>query len=392
MLRFLGFYYALWGSLWVSAFTPPEDGLYAVFETTEGTFAVRLFHEDVGYTVANFVGLAEGSRAWLDVTTGVVRREPYYDGITFHRVIEGFVIQAGSPNGMGTDGPGYTLWDEIRTDRRHSAAGVLSMAKTGDPNSGGSQFFLTLRATSSLDGNHTVFGEVVEGLAIVQAIGAVPTGGDDRPLTPVVIEALQILRQGPAAEAFDVSAFALPVVDTLTATFSAQGPALNFTAEANGEGLFYFSEDLVDWTRANSTFPLGPQAVRWDLTGVMDNRERLFLRPSQLIQPPPLDRRGGELFLRLSESETITLRFDAEDPQVGTYRYDEAGTGTEGEIRFYEWRRLAAGYQVLVDYIGLLPMQLHLQTQTSSGPVEVRVLNSLVGGTDFTILGTFSIP
>ena len=170
-----------------------EPGTYAVFETTEGSFTVRLFEKEVPKTVANFVGLAEGTKEWKDPSTGEKKTAPYYDGIIFHRVISGFMIQGGDRLGTGTGGPGYNFGDEFHPSLRHSRPGILSMANAG-PNTNGSQFFITLGPTPHLDNRHSVFGEVVEGLDVVKKIGAVPTGKQDRPVKPVVMNHVTIKR------------------------------------------------------------------------------------------------------------------------------------------------------------------------------------------------------
>ena len=170
-------------------------GTYARFETTEGTFTVRLFDKEVPNTVANFVGLAEGTKEWTDPGSGQKKKAPYYDGIIFHRVIKGFMIQGGDPLGQGTGGPGFTFADEFHPSLRHDKAGILSMANAG-PNTNGSQFFITLAPTPHLDNRHSVFGEVVEGLDVVKKIGAVATGRQDRPVTPVVMKKVTIERVG----------------------------------------------------------------------------------------------------------------------------------------------------------------------------------------------------
>jgi peptidyl-prolyl cis-trans isomerase A (cyclophilin A) len=170
-----------------------EPGTYARFDTTEGTFTVRLFDKEAPNTVANFTGLAEGTKEWRDPSSGEKKKAPYYDGVTFHRVISGFMIQGGDRLGTGTGGPGYSFADEFHPTRRHSGAGILSMANAG-PNSNGSQFFITLGPTPHLDNKHTVFGEVVEGLDVVKKIGAVPTGRQDRPVKPVVMNHVTITR------------------------------------------------------------------------------------------------------------------------------------------------------------------------------------------------------
>jgi peptidyl-prolyl cis-trans isomerase A (cyclophilin A) len=170
-----------------------DSGTYARFETTEGNFRVRLFDKEAPNTVANFTGLAEGTKEWRDPATGAKKKAPFYNGIIFHRVINGFMIQGGDPLGQGTGGPGYNFADEFHPSARHSKAGILSMANAG-PNTNGSQFFITLGPTPHLDNRHSVFGEVVEGLDVVKKIGAVPTGAQDRPKTPVVINKVTIER------------------------------------------------------------------------------------------------------------------------------------------------------------------------------------------------------
>jgi peptidyl-prolyl cis-trans isomerase A (cyclophilin A) len=172
-----------------------EPGTYAHFDTTEGSFTVRLFEKEAPKTVANFVGLAEGSKEWQDPATGERKTAPFYDGVIFHRIIDGFMIQGGDRLGQGTGGPGYKFGDEFHPSLRHSKAGMLSMANAG-PNTNGSQFFITLGPTPHLDNRHSVFGEVVTGLDVVKKIGSVKTGRQDRPVTPVVIKHVTIERVG----------------------------------------------------------------------------------------------------------------------------------------------------------------------------------------------------
>ena len=171
---------------------PP--GVYAQFITSEGNFTVHLFDQEAPKTVQNFIGLAEGTKEWTDPRTNKKVKQPYYNGIIFHRVIKGFMIQGGDPLGQGIGGPGYTFADEFHPKLRHSKMGILSMANRG-PNTNGGQFFITLAPTPHLDDRHSVFGEVVEGLDVVQKIGTTPTDGRDRPLKDVVIQSVKIERR-----------------------------------------------------------------------------------------------------------------------------------------------------------------------------------------------------
>jgi cyclophilin family peptidyl-prolyl cis-trans isomerase len=167
----------------------------AHFDTSMGKFTAELYADKTPKTVANFVGLAEGSKEWTHPGTKDKKKGvPYYDGIIFHRVIEGFMIQGGDPLGKGFGGPGYNFEDEFHPSLRHDAIGILSMANAG-PNTNGSQFFITLGPTPHLDRRHSVFGKVIDGLDVVKAIGAAKTDGQDKPLTPIVMNKVTIEQQ-----------------------------------------------------------------------------------------------------------------------------------------------------------------------------------------------------
>jgi len=168
--------------------------LLAHFTTSEGNFTARLFDAEAPNTVANFTGLAEGSKQWTDPRSGRTVTQPYYNGTIFHRVIDGFMIQGGDPLGQGTGGPGYTFADEFHPKLRHARAGVLSMANRGRDTNGG-QFFITLAETPWLDNKHSVFGEVTEGMDVVKKIGAsATTKPGDRPIRAITIESVRIER------------------------------------------------------------------------------------------------------------------------------------------------------------------------------------------------------
>jgi peptidyl-prolyl cis-trans isomerase A (cyclophilin A) len=158
----------------------------AVFETNQGTFEIELYAKECPETVWNFINLAEG-RQETD------RDGNFYDGLIFHRVIEGFMIQGGCPSGTGTGGPGYRFNDEFDSSLRHTSEGILSMANAG-PGTNGSQFFITLGPTPHLDDNHSVFGKVTEGIEVVRKIGSTQTGPGDRPPEDVVMEKVTIKR------------------------------------------------------------------------------------------------------------------------------------------------------------------------------------------------------
>lgn len=165
--------------------------MLAVFETNRGNFKIKLFPEQAPITVENFVGLATGTKEWFDSKTREKVKRPFYDGLIFHRVISNFMIQGGCPLSNGTGGPGYRFEDEFSKDLRHNKPGILSMANAG-PGTNGSQFFITVAATPHLDGRHTVFGEVIEGMDVVMNISNTKTGPMDRPVEPVVISKVTI--------------------------------------------------------------------------------------------------------------------------------------------------------------------------------------------------------
>jgi peptidyl-prolyl cis-trans isomerase A (cyclophilin A) len=165
--------------------------LTATLNTNQGTIKVRLFPDQAPKTVRNFVELAEGSRKWTDPRSGAQTSDPLYNGTIFHRVIPDFMIQGGDPLGTGTGGPGYKFGDEIHPDLAFDRPYLLAMANAG-PGTNGSQFFITVAATPWLTGKHTIFGEVIEGADIVQAVSQANTDRRDRPSQDVVLESVVI--------------------------------------------------------------------------------------------------------------------------------------------------------------------------------------------------------
>jgi peptidyl-prolyl cis-trans isomerase A (cyclophilin A) len=178
-------------------------GMFATLHTTAGDIRVELYENHAPKTVRNFVGLATGQTPWKDPRTGAERTEPLYEGVLFHRVIPGFMIQAGDPLGTGTGGPGYTFDDEIHPELSFNAPYLLAMANAGlrrDPVTGklggtnGSQFFISVAATTWLNGKHTIFGKVTDDVsrAVVDVIADAPTGANDRPVQDVTITSVTV--------------------------------------------------------------------------------------------------------------------------------------------------------------------------------------------------------
>ena len=182
-----------------SKYSDLGDGLFADIQTNKGDIILKLEHEKTPVTVANFISLAEGTNPFVN---DEYKEKRYYDGITFHRVMKDFMIQGGDPLGTGSGNPGYRFKDEIHDSLTHSKKGILSMANSG-PKTNGSQFFITHKETPWLNGRHTVFGEVVLGLEVVDSIAGVTTDNRDKPATDVIMKQVEIIRNGKEARKFD---------------------------------------------------------------------------------------------------------------------------------------------------------------------------------------------
>ena len=241
-LRRIGFVF-VFGLVFGTAFLVKGqgEGIFAEFNTSMGSFTCRLEYAYAPKAVANFIGLATGQKAWLDQTKGVVRTDRFYDGLIFHRVIRGFVIQGGSPNGFGTDGPGYKFLDEFTPNLRYGSAGVLGMANSGT-NSNGAQFFITVAPTTSLNDHYTIFGELTGGTNVVLDISRVGTDFSDKPTNNIVLKSVEIRRVGAQAEAFDINAQGLPVVTNQRldiAQFSSNLVSLSFSNRIYTENFLF---------------------------------------------------------------------------------------------------------------------------------------------------------
>ena len=172
------------------------SGLYAIFSTSIGKFTAKLYEKETPISVANFVGLAQGTRPWRDPKTRALVRRPLYDNITFHRVLAGKMIQSGSADGTSTHNCGIAIRDEILPGLRFDRPGKLAMANTGDPDTGGCQFFITTGSVLEWNGKYAIFGTVVDGLEVVNKIGSAPSHGD-QPIDPVKLIGVTIERIGP---------------------------------------------------------------------------------------------------------------------------------------------------------------------------------------------------
>jgi len=165
--------------------------------TTDGVITMRLFEKETPITVRNFTGLVRGTKEFRDPKTGQMVKRPFYPGVTFHRVIPGFMIQAGDPTGNGTYSAGYTIAEEIVPALKFDQAGRVGMARTSAPHSGSTQFFITEQAVDRLNGDYAVFGQVIEGQDVVHKIAVVPRDAEDKPKTPIKILSIKLERVGP---------------------------------------------------------------------------------------------------------------------------------------------------------------------------------------------------
>jgi peptidyl-prolyl cis-trans isomerase A (cyclophilin A) len=189
----------------VSGYADPamkDDGIYAVFETDSGKFICKFYEDKAPVTVANFVGLAEGKIEFTKPGTNEKVKKNFYDGLTFHRIIDGFMIQGGDPMGSGMGGPGYKFIDEFDSSLRFDGEGLLAMANSG-PETNGSQFFITLVPTPHLNDKHTIFGKVVSGMDVVKKIALTKVDNNARPYKDVYMNKVSIVRVGDKAKAFD---------------------------------------------------------------------------------------------------------------------------------------------------------------------------------------------
>ena len=340
-----------------------SDGIYADFTTSMGSFTCRLEYAKAPKAVANFIGLATGARAWLDLPTGLVRTNAFYDGLTFHRVITNFMIQGGSPAGDGSDGPGYAFLDEFDPTLRHDGAGVLSLANSG-PNSNGSQFFITVVATPWLDDVHTIFGRVIDGQSVVNAISLTPSGANNRPLTPVVLQHVAIRRVGAAANAFDIGAQQLPEVTHSRSFLTGTGPlfTLNVPAPPFSDHRVGGSSNLVTWTSVGSLGVEGAQANTNLKSLAVTDAGRYFFSTAR-IQYAHSTRAPRDLYSRVLQLVlddglgTVTITFDAAGGGVYTWSMDP----NPGTVTQYAWEQdIYRGYLWPIYFSGIAPMTLRL--------------------------------
>jgi peptidyl-prolyl cis-trans isomerase A (cyclophilin A) len=344
------------------------NGIFAEFNTSMGSYTCRLEYVLAPKACANFIGLATGQRSWLDLPSGVVKTNPFYDGTTFHRVIAGFMNQGGSPNGQGTDGPGYSFVDEFSPSLRHDGFGVLSMANSG-PDSNGSQYFITVSAQPQLNDVHSVFGRLYGGSNVVYAINHVATDArNDKPLVNVVVNNIIIQRIGASAMAFDINAQSLPLVTNLNLKIANAGAnvSLTFSNRLYADNRLYASSNLTSWIGTSLGIEVAADYSNSLLRSA--NLPKEFYRMAQVQYPP-------SLFVPKSVlNKTLTLAF-ANNNGTFVIGFNAAGGGSytwtggsSGSVLYYNWiqdpyrGRLRPIWLQNFSYI----MELHLDSDSAT--------------------------
>ncbi|MEZ5328942.1 MAG: peptidylprolyl isomerase [Verrucomicrobiales bacterium] len=360
--------------------TTAQAQIFADFETTGGNFTIEMFHQDQPMAVANFIGLADGSLTWLDQSDLKLKQGvPFYDGIKFHRVIKDFMIQGGSPNGVGTDGPGYEFIDQFARDadgallHPHDRQGLISMANSGI-NTNGSQFFITDVPTPWLDGVHIVFGKIAagpfgtleEGIAAITAMNNTPVTGNS-PITDLVINKIAIRRVGDEAMAFDVHAQRLPVLSAPPAEFlfepSPDGSGIAELSYAKPELTqinVISSDDLQSWKNLKSAFYGETDSTTDDVSALLATKDAQFFRLIQLDYSQSPHAGGPASVARGS----LKLDFDANIFDIDLIIDDSGTDGTwnrpdgqgGGTLQSFQYEPRAAAYvdRIVVNYEGLV--------------------------------------
>jgi peptidyl-prolyl cis-trans isomerase A (cyclophilin A) len=377
--------------------------IYADFTVSHGsnplgTFRARLDFDKAPRTCANFIGLATGRRPWIRVTTGeLVENTPYYNGQTFHRLIHNFMIQGGSPNGQGSDGPGYAILDEYHASLRHTGRYMLSMAKSTMPNTGGSQFFITLEPRPSLDDKHSIFGEVIGGRPIIDGFtnsATFPTDRSvanappddsaytDRPVTPIRIDSVEI--SGPDYASFDLDAPSLrlpaqrgtsllPKRNASASTFS-----IVFDRMPSHEYHTSYSTDLPTWTPHRHYLSLDAgDAYELNFTSMMF--PRFFMRmidtdySSLNNAPADLNKSNRKLRVTSRAGDWVELAF--EGGTTGTWTASNSTNGTLSGVSWTDSAPSAGVFSATSSQVRFVP--LGVLSATFSSPAGTGAWTSL---------------
>lgn len=368
------------------------NGIYAEFSTSMGSFTCRLEYALAPRTCANFIALATGQRPWLHEPSGLVRTNPAFNGGIFHRVVSNFVIQAGSPTGLPNGGPGYDILDEFTPSLRHDAFGVLSMANNG-PDSGGSQFFVTMGAKPGLDDIYSVFGRYYGGSNVIYNINRVATDSNEKPLANVLLNSVLIRRVGAAAIAFNINTNLLPWVTNQNLRVRLQSGTVNlsFSNQLSTEVRLYSSPQLSQWTETK----FGINVVNPPLTNIATapvlSREFFRLAQIQYAQTlfVPKNVLNKTVTLNLANGNgTFVIQFNGS----GGGSYTWTG-GSSGAVLFYDFRQdpYRGRFLPLVLENFFYNFDLHLDYDSlTAGTLKGMAYPAI--GNPVTLSGTFTAP
>jgi cyclophilin family peptidyl-prolyl cis-trans isomerase len=343
------------------------NGIFADFTTSMGSFTCQLDYTNAPRTVANFIGLATGQRAWLDLPSGRARTNAFYNGLIFHRVIAGFMNQGGSPNGTGSDGPGYVFTDEFSPQLVFDRFGVLAMANSGT-NSNGAQFFITVAPFTSGNNTYSIFGQVVAGSNVVYAINHVTTGANDKPLTNVVMQQVNIRREGAAAQAFNINAQSLPVVTNLP---------LGIAATSNQVTLGFANRQYADnrlYSAINLAGAWAAEALGIEIAGPTTNSvQRAKDAPQRFFSLAQVQYAASTFAPKSVYGRGLALTF-AVGPGFIAIVFNSSGGGTytrtgspSGTVTSYVWNQEPyRGYLWPLRLSGVVPMTLQLDFNSNN--------------------------
>jgi peptidyl-prolyl cis-trans isomerase A (cyclophilin A) len=367
-----------------------SNGIFADFSTSMGSFTCQLDYVNAPRTTANFIGLATGQRAWLDMPTGRARTKAFYNGLTFHRVIAGFMCQGGSPNGQGTDDPGYVFMDEFSPNLVFDGFGVLAMANSG-PNSDGAQFFITVGPFITGNNVYSVFGRLTAGSNVVYAINHVATNANDKPLTNVVIQQVSIRRVGTAAQAFNIDAQGLPIVANLPLKIAAAGSqvTLSFTNRQYADNRLYSTTNLTGaWTS---------DALGIEITAsVSISVPRAQDAPRRFYAMAQIQYASSTFAPNTMYGRTVTLNFTNGLSGTLVISFDSAGGGSytfppyaPGSVTSYSWTQDPyRGFLWPIYFSGLVPLTARLDfTSNTTGTFSGTFYPTI----SFAVSGTFSL-
>jgi peptidyl-prolyl cis-trans isomerase A (cyclophilin A) len=363
------------------------NGIFADFTTSLGNFTCVLDYTNSPKAVANFVGLATGAHAWLDLVTGEARTNAFYNGLIFHRVISNFMIQGGSPNSQGTDGPGYSFVDQFSSALNFNNPWILAMANSG-PDSSGSQFFVTVAPYTSGNNTYVIFGRVVSGTNVVTAINSVATDANNKPLTNVVIQQVAIRRVGAAAQAFDIIAQGLPIVTNipLKLTHNSKQVSLTFSNRLYTDNRYFYATNLDSWV--GNVWGIEIAAPSSNTVQIAMDSPQKFFRFAQIQYPSstfaPKNMLGRTLTLVFSTQGSSTIVFN--NTGGGTFTY----AGMQGTVTSYTWDQdIYRGFLWPIQFSAFLPeMTLQLNFSSSkAGAFSGTAYNPF----PVSISGTFSL-